>query len=251
MATTTPAQAAEWRGLIAFSGQNVKWGAATYGTGATITYALLDRPRTFPGARNCGEMMPVASLTKRSLVPMAGFRAAVQEAVAVWSRVSPLSFREVVDIEAADILIGAQRGDRGVAFTNVNRDDARGPLTSLSRSTICLDPSERWSAAFDGDPATYDLPRVLVHEIGHAIGLDHLGRDGGIMGYAYIEQRELRLSASDIAAVTRLYGSLDGVQPSTARLQAPAGVTGACSALGAKTIECGLDAATGQANRGL
>jgi hypothetical protein len=243
------AQAAELRGLIAFSGQNVKWGAPAYGTGAEITYAFLDRPRAFPGARNCADMLPLRSLTNRSLVPMADFRAAVQEATAAWSRAAPLSFREVDDAEAADILIGAQRGYRGVAFTNVNRDDGRGPLASLTRASICLDPSERWSAAWDGDPATYDLPRVVAHEIGHAVGLDHLGRDGGIMGYAYLEQHELRLSAADVAAVTRLYGWAAGPAEAAAHDTAPAGVAGACAALDGATVECALTAPGGTVTR--
>lgn len=200
------APAADSRGLIDFAGRNVKWGAPDYGSGAEVTYAFLQRAQTFAGARNCARMLPIQSLTKRALISRAVLREIVRRAAAVWSAAAPIRFREVDDAEQADIAIGAQDGARGVAFTNVSRDDRGGPVSPLTKATICLDPSERWSAGFDGDPRTYDLPRVLVHELGHAIGLDHQGRDTGIMGYAYIEQRDIALAPTDIAALTRLYG---------------------------------------------
>ncbi|HMR31904.1 MAG TPA: matrixin family metalloprotease [Geminicoccaceae bacterium] len=229
------------RGLISFAGHNVKWGQPDYGSGAEVTYGFLDRPRSFPDARNCSEMLPLRSLTKRSAIPMVAFREAARTASSVWSRVARVSFREVDDPASADILIGAQKSERGVAFTNVSRDDREAPLASLTRSTICLDPSERWTATWDGDATTYDVDRVLAHELGHAIGLDHLGRDGGIMGYAYIEQRELRLSAADIAAVTRLYGVADRPSLAGVKRTAPAQGAGAdCMPVGTASIECGL-----------
>jgi len=235
------AQAGDIRGLIDFAGRNVKWGAAAYGSGAEVTYAFLDRPRSFPDARNCAEMLPLRSLTKRAAMPMAAFRDAARTAAAVWSANAPLSFREVDDPDIADVVIGAQKGDKGVAFTNVSPGNGKAPLASLTHASICLDPNERWSATWDGDAATYDVDRVLAHELGHAIGLDHLGRDGGLMGYAYIEQRELRLSPADIAAVTLLYGSAKRPVLAGTKSSAPADEAGAdCAKVGNASIECGL-----------
>jgi hypothetical protein len=238
------AAAAEPRGLIEFGGRHVKWGAPDYGSGAEITYAFLHRARSFPGARNCSDMLPIASLTKRAAIPGPVLRATVAEAAAMWSSVAPLTFREVASTDAADILIGAQNGRRGVAFTNVSPDDRTGSVARLTQAAICLDPTERWSAGWDGDATTYDLPRVMAHELGHAIGLDHQGRDGGIMGYAYIEQPAIVPSPADVAAVTRLYGwggmSTASLTHDTAARPPSSIPAGGCAAVDGDVVECGL-----------
>jgi hypothetical protein len=238
------AAAAEPRGLIEFGGRHVKWGTPDYGSGAEITYAFLHRARSSPGARNCSEMLPIASLTKLAAISGAALRATVAEAAAVWSSVAPITFREIASADAADIVIGAQNGRRGVAFTNVSPDERTGSVARLTQAAICLDPTERWSAGWDGDASTYDLPRVMAHELGHAIGLDHQGRDGGIMGYAYIEQPAIMPSPADVAAVTRLYGwggmsTASLAHDAATRVPSPM-PAGGCATLGGDVVECGL-----------
>ena len=51
----------------------------------------------------------------------------------------------------------------------------------------------------------YDLRHTFMHEIGHAIGLDHPGSSGAVMAYRYDEGVH-ELQPSDISAVQRLYG---------------------------------------------
>lgn len=208
---------AEPRGLLVLAGQPVKWGSASFGSGAELTFAFLDRARSDPQARNCREMIPLDGLLARSAIAPESFRREVLAAFAVWAAAADLTFREVPSVEAADIVIGAQLGSRGVAYANVHQDRSAGAgIAPLSKASICLDPGETWEIVADGNPDTFVLSRVMVHEIGHAIGLDHYGRTGGLMGFAYLEPgkgaADLHPSALDLAAVTRLYGPLRGGQ---------------------------------------
>jgi len=76
----------------------------------------------------------------------------------------------------------------------------------ISKSLICLNPDELWKIGFDGNLDVYDLRYTVAHEVGHAIGLDHPGRDGQLMSYRYAEtSRELR--AGDINGAVEIYGA--------------------------------------------
>ncbi|HEX6012722.1 MAG TPA: matrixin family metalloprotease [Geminicoccaceae bacterium] len=209
------ASSAEDRGLLKLAGHHVKWGVLAYGNRATVTYAYLTEPRTFRAARNCRQMTPIGDLLARSGIEPAAFDREVAAAFALWAAAADLRFARIDDAADADIVIGAQAGPAGVAFTNVFQEVVEtGAIDGIGKATICLDPSERWEVAVDGDPNTYNLRYVAAHEVGHAIGLDHRGRDQGIMGFAYQEKvalpDEIRLAATDAAAAARLYGPAAG-----------------------------------------
>jgi hypothetical protein len=201
------------RGLLKLAGHYVKWGPLAYGGPAEISYAFLQETRSFPGARNCVGMAPLQNLLALAGIAPASLEREAAAAFRLWSEAAQIRFRRVDDADEADIVIGAQTGSTGVAFTNVvQRSAPSGPFDGIGQSTICLDPSERWEVGIDGDPETYNLRYVLTHEIGHAIGLDHQGRNRGVMGFAYQEKvaspDAIRLASSDVAAVARLYGPL-------------------------------------------
>ncbi|MEK0083692.1 matrixin family metalloprotease [Benzoatithermus flavus] len=212
------------RGLLKLAGHYVKWGPLAYGSPAEITYAYLQETRSFPGARNCAAMAPIATLLTPAGITFQSFDREIAAAFRLWSEAASLRFVRIDDADRADIVIGAQAGSAGVAFTNVvQKPAASGPIDGIGRSTICLDPSERWEIGIDGDPKTYNVRYVATHEIGHAIGLDHQGRDHGIMGFAYQEKvaspGAIRLAQSDIDAVVRLYGPAGDAVPVQAAAQ--------------------------------
>lgn len=250
------ADAGQDRGLLRLDGQHVKWGQRAYGSPAEITYAYLMQPRLFPGARNCAAMTSIEVLLADTGIAFAAFDREIAAAFRLWAGAADLRFTRIQDVEAADIVIGAQAGDVGVAFTNISQTAAEaGSIGGIAAAALCFDPAERWEVAIDGDPRSYNLRYVAAHEIGHAIGLDHRGRDHGIMGFAYRETvrsaEEIRLAPSDVAAAVRLYGparSLDGVlttMPAQAAVPPP---PASCSATDAMPpgIACALAAAGGR-----
>jgi len=249
---TINAALAEDRGLLKLAGRHVKWGVLAYGNRAEVTYAYLMEPRTFPAARNCRRMTSIGDLLARSGIEPATFDREVTAAFALWAAAADLRFARVDDTAEADIVIGAQAGPAGIAFTNVFQEVVEaGPIDGIGKATICLDPSEQWEVTVDGNPGTYNVRYVAAHEIGHAIGLDHRGRDQGIMGFAYQESvaspGEIRLAATDVAAAVRLYGPAMG-QPGTTTVAGVATqqVSSPCLAVepaaAPRAVACGLAA---------
>jgi hypothetical protein len=195
----------DYRRLV-LDGNQLKWGPPVMGSGAVVEYALVTEKMEFVGARNCKGVAPVAGLLAANRVDGGRFHAEVEAAFAAWQAVADIRFRES-EPASADILIGAEVDPLGRAFTNVAYDKtgAAGAPRRLSQAVICLNPTERWKVGFDGDLDSYDLRYTLLHEIGHAIGLDHPPGRNAVMDFDYRERFRV-LQPGDIAGIVGLYG---------------------------------------------
>lgn len=106
---------------------------------------------------------------------------------------------------------GGQLGDIRIGAINID-----GPYTTLAHAfqpgteaifgaggtiagDIHLDSSDDWVNNFD-------LPTVLLHELGHSLGLAHSDDITAVM-YPYYGGPNLTLSADDIAGIQAIYGA--------------------------------------------
>jgi hypothetical protein len=206
------ADAAEFR-LLKLAGANLKWGEPAYGEPARVTYALVAADFSDRDGVNCRAMKPLTALLERAGIPESAFSAELEAAFDLWRVAAGLDFAPVADARDADIVIGAQATPRGIAYTNVHFEPSGGAAVArLRAASICLNPAVAWEFDEDDDLSTYNLRRVLAHEIGHALGLDHPGRHGQLMGYAYSEDSG-RLRAGDVSGIRALYGLPAGAAP--------------------------------------
>lgn len=196
--------------LLVIDGQPARWTIPHGRLPTTITYAFLKDPASFSGARNCDAMLPPEAALVRSRIDPAAFRREVRAAFSAWEQAANIVFRETSSVANAGILIGADAKSRGRAFTNVAlRQGVASAITDRSdtirQSLICLNPDKPWKIGFDGNLDVYDLRFTVMHEIGHAIGLDHPSPEGQLMSFRYVEKAR-GLQAGDIAGAVALYG---------------------------------------------
>ena len=196
--------------LLDLENQSVKWQSPRWGDGAAVTYAFATKPTTTPGARNCARLLPPTAAYEPSRISPSAFRREVAAAFRMWEVVADITFRQIDDEKAANILIGAQGEPVGRAFTNVELKPASADRRKvIARSLICLNPRQPWKVGFDGDLDVYDLRYTIAHEIGHAIGLDHPSAAGQLMSYRY-DELQPGLQPGDIKGAALLYGARPG-----------------------------------------
>ncbi len=190
--------------LLKLDGTPVRWAASNDGV-TRVTYAIVTVDSRFPNARNCKRIVAPGDLLAASGISRVTFEVEVRAAFAMWAQATNIDFAETDDAAHAGILIGAQSEPTGHAFANVDYSPVEGAVRRIERSLICLNPSKKWKAGFDGRLAVYDLRYTIAHEIGHAIGLDHPESSHQLMSFAYSEQFR-QLQEGDLAGAIRIYG---------------------------------------------
>lgn len=191
--------------LLELDGYKVKWGEQTLGAGARVSYAFADETLVFSDAHNCRELAPMNKLAGPGL-PFEILEQETAAAFRVWERAADLSFHRVANARDADIILGAQGQPIRRAFANVSYGaEEKAGVRAIDQALVCLNPEQKWKVGFGGDQDVYDIRHTLIHEIGHALGLDHPGPAGQIMGFRYTENFP-ELQPGDLRGIQRLYG---------------------------------------------
>lgn len=195
-------------------------GAADHGPGEYATYGTRwsDTDLTYGFADHTNDLSVAAQ------------EAAVARALATWSSVSRLTFTEVRDCGLAfdspscltpDIRITFGTGDHAGGAHDPDFDGPGGtaahafyppPNGASAAGDLHLDDGERWSTNGTG----VDLESVVLHEIGHALGLAHAtaaqcplqgGANRPIM-CGTIVGVDRTVAPDDIVGIQSLYGPL-------------------------------------------
>lgn len=139
----------------------------------------------------------------------AQIRGAIASAFQLWSRVTPLTFREVSLGSNPDIIVRFTTGDHNddFPFDGVGNVLAHAFFPPPNGGNLAgdthFDDAETWSVTLP--TSGRDLATVAAHEFGHALGLSHSQVQGALMAPTYRGPQRF-LSQDDINGIQSLYG---------------------------------------------
>ncbi len=172
---------------------NYKWGDDIRGAASdTITWS-----------------MNLTGLQRASGTTVSQFETAIFDAFDTWAAIAGLTFLYQASSSGGrdiDIDVAPLSGNTiGVANTRYFTDDSDGNgLVEIFDSNISMDQSETWRP--NGTAGDFSFFQVVLHEIGHALGLDHFNVSSSIMN-ASANNGSRTLGQDDINGIQALYGA--------------------------------------------
>jgi hypothetical protein len=148
--------------------------------------------------------------------------AEIHRALKEWSRVARIDFLAAagaggsrqIDIFFADGAHGDPFAFDGQGKVLAHTFFPAGPNAEPIAGDMHLDEAERWQIGADTD-----LYSVVLHELGHALGLAHSDQPGAVM-YAYYRKHDA-LTQEDIDAIRSMYAARQEGEPAAAPAPAP------------------------------
>ena len=178
---------------------NFKWGSSLLGTASgKVTWSFATA------------VYGTGGYQFDSFISEVAYQADIRKAFDTWEKVAGIDFVESTDSASIGIRLGWDAIDGaskvvgearywGISDSNFN---SSAPRYSITKAEIRFDTAERWSTGTN--TTSVNFYSVAVHEIGHAIGLDH-STDLSTVMYP-TNQNQLALGAGDIQGITAVYG---------------------------------------------
>jgi hypothetical protein len=132
---------------------------------------------------------------------------AVASAMATWSAATSLTFTPAIGTGDLEMQFEQDDGAHGVLAY------AYYPTTgSTLGGDQFYDSAEPWSVATPTPPSSYDFQSTALHELGHALGIQHSSNATAVMyPYADLGTQKRALTADDRVAVSALYDQWSSV----------------------------------------
>ncbi len=178
----------------------IKWGSTTQGTsGGVVTWSF--------ATTNLG--VEPDDVSFNSNFP-SFFQDEVRAAFDAWAAVANITFVEVADGSDVDIRIGmgsidGNSGTLGVAYQSFFVNNGSG-FNRFAQVHILMDDVDY---ANTGDQSQFYS--TILHEIGHAIGLEHEDDVPSIMS-TFLNPNITDLTSDDIQGAQAIYGAADGAE---------------------------------------
>ena len=177
-------------------------------------------------------------------VPANYLRVITEEAFGLWASVAPLNFVEVTDVGTPvyqgntaeyNAYPANSFGQIRLNHRYINGTDAQNGMPTTKAlayfpgnggniaGDIHFDNGDPW--AIIGTPSEPDVLGVLVHEIGHTLGIDHTSIVGAVMNPMALRRMGPGtgiLTADEVAAVQAIYGAGVGSVTPLFRVPEPA-----------------------------
>jgi hypothetical protein len=139
----------------------------------------------------------------------------IDRALAEWARHIDIRWRMAADpYEARSLTVSWEPVDHGDGFPFAPEVLAHAfyhapVVPEPLAGDVHFNDAFQWAA---GDPGRYDIFSVMLHEVGHSLGLAHSSDPDGVM-YAMYRGIVSGLSPSDVAAARSLYGAPGAAPP--------------------------------------
>jgi hypothetical protein len=191
--------------LLLYAANGGHW---VYGT--RITYSLV------PDGTSVGGVPSNMFSTLNHVAPTSTWQSAIEQAAALWSTYANVNMSLVSDNGTA---IGGgpdQQGDPNMGDIRVAMIPLglNGPLAytllpppingGSDAGDIVINSSLSWQVS--GTGSGYDLETVAIHELGHALGMDHSSLSNAVM-YAYYNGIKQTLTTDDVNGIQSVYGA--------------------------------------------